>query len=326
MHCRRRLFSSLKAVQFSTEEIVMIRYGTFLLCCWTIGAVVEVQAAQGSAEENSGGRLWAVLIGVESYEKASPLRFTINDVLQISQTLSQRGGARSQDIVTFTDNAPRANRKPLRDVLMAELPRWLAKPHASDRILVYFSGHGFRDDSGRLYLATQDCDPLRAAETGIPVSWLRDRIAECDASFKMLVLDACHAGSEKGATDNSGVAARELGEPFRDLEGVVTLASSKADEKSLLWDEKSQSLFSYWLNQGLKGHADSNGDAEVDIDELNRYVHRHVTRTARRRFQRSQTPVRIVRSGTPGVPTVLRLTPLTLKQLLLDIAHQMAWV
>jgi hypothetical protein len=62
----------------------------------------------------------------------------------------------------------------------------------------------------------------------------------------------------------------------------------------------------------------------VDIDELNKYVFRSVTRTAKARFPRPQTPVRIVRSGTPGVPEVVRLQPQGLRQVLSDMAEQLA--
>ena len=120
------------------------------------------------------------------------------------------------------------------------------------------------------------------------------------------------------------MAAKDLGEAFRHVEGVVTLASSTAGEKSQIWDEKQQSLFSYWLNEGLKGHADTNGDAAVDIDEIYRYVYRNVTYTAKTRFPRAQTPVRIVRTGTPAVPAILQLRPLTLSELLSDIAETLA--
>ena len=120
------------------------------------------------------------------------------------------------------------------------------------------------------------------------------------AGFKLLVIDACHAGSEKGEDDKTSkrqAAAKDLGEAFRDLEGVVTLASSTADQKSLIWEDKQQSLFSFWLNQGLKGHADADNDGNVDIDELYKYVFRQVTHSAKLHFPRPQTPVRIVRPG-----------------------------
>jgi hypothetical protein len=157
----------------------------------------------------------------------------------------------------------------------------------------------------------------------VPVQWLREQIAGCAAGFKLLVLDACHAGSEKG-DDETGIAAKDLGEPFKDLAGVVTIASSTGDEKSQIWEDKQQSLFSYWLNVGLRGNADENGDSQVDIDELYKFVHRNVTRSAKARFPRAQTPVRIVRSGTPDVPVVVQLQPTTLRDVLADMADQLA--
>jgi len=272
------------------------------------------------------GKQWALLIGVEKYHRAPRLRFTINDVRVLGQTLKERGGVSEDRIFEMTDDAQNPRFQPLKTSIEAELPKWLDKVGAKDQLIVYFSGHGFRDKEGKMYLAPLDCDPDRAAATGIAVEWFREQIAKCKADFKLLIIDACHAGSEKGEEDSSSVTAKDLGEPFRDLSGVVTLAGSTGDEKSQIWEEKEQSLFSYWLDQGLRGHADENGDGIVDIDELNNFVHRSVTRTAKAFFPRPQTPVRIVRSGTPGVPTVIELKPLSLKQVLKESASQLSWV
>lgn len=273
------------------------------------------------------GRQWAILIGVENYQLATPLRYTINDVDTLATTLRQRGDVAPDNIVKFVDTAGDVERQPLKTSLMEHLPRWFQKPGPEDRVLVYFSGHGFQSKDGKLYLAPLDCDPQDPEATGISVAWLRDQVAGCRAKLKLLILDSCHAGTEKGDEDpqTKSVVAKDLGEPFRDLEGVVTLASSTGDQKSQIWAEKQQSLFTYWLNQGLKGHADDNGDGAVDIDELNKYVHDNVTHTADSRFHRPQTPVRIIRSGVPGVPVVLELAPLTLKHLIADMADQISW-
>ncbi len=267
---------------------------------------------------------WALLIGVEKYRRATPLRYTVNDVKQLAATLRDRGGYPRGRMLELTDESTEESRRPLKEHILAELPRFLARPGPADRLVVYFTGHGFHDASGKLYLAPLDCDPANPAATGIPVEWFRNQLAACKAGFKLLILDACHAGSEKGDDDASAVAAKDLAEPFRGLEGVVTLASSTAKEKSQIWDDKQQSLFSYWLVQGLKGHADSDGDGAVDIDELNKYVYRRVTHTAEVRFGRSQTPVRIVRTGTPGAPEVVRLRPQGLPTVLADLAEQLA--
>ena len=224
----------------------------------------------------------------------------------------------------MTDQAENPRFQPLRANIMAELPKWLERPGAKDSVMLYFSGHGFRDAKDQLYLTPLDFDRERPAETGVPVEWLRQQLAECKAHFKLLLLDSCHAGSEKGADDKQQVAAAALGEPFRDVRDVVTIASSTANEKSQLWEERQQSLFSYWLNQGLKGHADRNGDGVVDIDELYDYVHGNVTRTATARFPLPQTPVRIIRGGQSGVPEVIRPRPQSLRGLLADIAERLA--
>ncbi|TWT66953.1 Caspase domain protein [Posidoniimonas polymericola] len=274
----------------------------------------------------SAGQQWAVLIGCEQYQQANPLKFTVNDVKQLASTLELRGGYEKSHLLLMTDDENEVKHQPLRASILRELPVFLDKIAPGDSVFVYFTGHGFRDGDGKLYLAPLDIDPANPAKTGIAVEWLRERIANCRGDFKLLVLDACHAGSEKGEEDMSAtsVTSKDLQSFFQNLEGVVTIASSTAAEPSQIWDAKEQSLFSYWLNQGLKGHADDDANGAVNIDELYNFVHRNVLRTSKDRFPRTQTPVRIVRSGAPGVPTIVRLNPHTLREALSDIAETLA--
>ncbi|MEQ8791509.1 MAG: caspase family protein [Pirellulaceae bacterium] len=289
--------------------------------------MVMFLAVAASAQETSdSGRSWALLIGVQDYHQASRLRYTINDVREISHTLQDRGGYEPENVLEIIDNAQNPRFQPLRSSLLSAIPFWLKKPAENDRILVYFSGHGVRDKEGKLYLAPIDCDPKNPTETAVAAEWFRQQLAACKAKQKLLIIDACHAGSEKGDDDKSdAVPADLLAQFFRDTENVVTIASSTADQKSQLWEDKKQSLFSYWLRQGLKGHADRDGDSKVTIDELYQYTHRTVTHSARVLFPREQTPVRIVRPGTIGVPTVVDLQPQPLEQVLADMAEQLAW-
>ncbi len=88
------------------------------------------------------------------------------------------------------------------------MPKWLARSGPNDTMIVYFSGHGFRDTDGKLYLAPLDINPADPAATGISVEWLRQQLAACPANFKLLVIDACHAGSEKGEDDKGRLGQR----------------------------------------------------------------------------------------------------------------------
>ena len=270
------------------------------------------------------GKQWAVLIGVEKYTKASPLSFTVNDVRQLADTLKTRGGYKKEDILEITDSGAEKTVQPFKESILEGLSHWLGKAGPNDTVLVYFTGHGFQDKEGKMYLAPIDCDPKDPSATGIPIEKVREQIAGCKAGLRVLVLDACHAGSEKGETEDHELTTKDLQSVFENLEGVVTLASCKANEKSLIWDDKQQSLFSYWFNQGLRGHADRDSNGAVDIDELYKFVERRVRNTAEARFRRPQTPVRIVRTGVTGVPNVVKLKPQGLKVTLADVAEQLA--
>ncbi len=285
-------------------------------------SATPARESDSSAREVASGQ-WALLIGCEQYHRANKLRYTVNDVKQLAGTLHAWGGYGRDHILEMTDQSNNDRYKPLKTNLQAELPNFLRKIGPDDVLIVYFSGHGFRDADGKMYLAPLDVDPDKPADTGIPVEWFRQQIAGCPAAFKLLVLDACHAGSEKGEDETAGIPSKDLGEQFKDLEKVVTLASSTADQKSQIWDDKQQSLFSYWLKQGLRGHADADGDGNIDIDELYKYVSRTVSHTADSRFSRQQTPVRIVRSGVQDVPVIEHLQPQRLKQVLADMAEQL---
>lgn len=280
-----------------------------------------LHAAEKATAAKQSGRRQAILIGMGEYQKVTPLRFTANDVRQLALTLRERG---DYDVLEIVDTANPAEGQSESEAMQAKVRECLEKLTAKDDVLVYFSGHGFRDKQENLFLAQINFDPTAPERGGVPVTWLREQLAGCKAKFKLLIIDACHGGSEKGDDATPSVTAKELGMPFQDLTSVVTLASSQAGEKSLVWNEKRQSLFTYWLNQGLKGHADPNNDGAVTIDELYGFVFRNVTDVAKQHFQLTQTPVRIVRSGTPGVPVVISLNPQTLKGIISDMAEQLA--
>ncbi len=223
----------------------------------------------------------------------------------------------------MTDESPEL-RQPSRPRIQEEVPSFLSKVAATDYAFVYFSGHGFRDADGKLYLASNDCDPKDPTSTGVPAQWLREQLQRCPARFKLLIIDACHAGAAKGQPGANSVSAKSLLDEFDGLSGVVTLASSAEAESSLIWKDMEQSLFSYWLNQGLRGHADHDADGAVTTAELYEYVHRNVVATAEPVLGKQQTPVWIIGPDVPGVPVVIRPKPATLKEVLADMAQQLA--
>ena len=274
-----------------------------------------------AVHRKTDGRQIALLIGVEKYQKVPALNFVSNDVERMAEILKQHGGF--DDVVQLCDSAKDQSNWPLQSNVMSTVTKWLRGSGKNDTVIIYFSGHGFRDATGKMYLAPLDTDPANLAATAIPVTWLRDQIANCKAALKVLVLDACHAGTLKGGMETN-VGPQDL-EMFKKLEGVVTLASSTADQPSQMWAEKTQSLFTCWLAQGLKGNADADGNGEINIDELYGYVYHNVSETAKAKNPiLQQNPVREIGVVIKGQPVVLYLKPQSLDELLSEMAKQLS--
>ncbi len=266
------------------------------------------------------GNRYAILIGVEKYEQRElELMFCLNDVERLGKVLAEAG----YELWRFTDQEGPEG-QPSRENLMRRLPELIGRagPHAT--LVVYFTGHGFIREGGKLYLAPRDCRVGDLNNTGIPAEWLREQLAGCESRRKFLILDVCHAGAQEEGSRAEGVSSKELARVFERTAGLYTLASCQEEEKSLIWDTKRQSLFSYWLVEGLRGHADREGKGEVIADDLYQYVNRHVPRVAKRVFGQAQNPDRVVGPGSQAEVGLVELKPRRWKPLLAEIAEQIA--
>ena len=277
-------------------------------------------AAKAQDQQSPKGRQWAVLIGCERYQLVSQLEYITNDVRNLSSTLTSWGGYPHDCVLEIRDDTPKSS---LKNNIEDEVSQFLKGITPNDTLLFYFSGHGYRDSDGCLYLLPLDFDPQNKSATGISLQWLRKTVAQCPANVKLIILDTCHAGTDKGDAEIP-FNSTDLQQSLEGLDKIATLASSTADQVSQPWHHKQMSVFSYWLIQGLKGHADENGDGDINIDELFNYVERNVTRTAADRLTHPQTPRRMISSDVEGVPIVSRLQPQPLEQVLDDIAEQLA--
>ena len=91
----------------------------------------------------------ALLIGVSEYEPGlNPLPAAVKDVEAMQQVLAhvELGGFAEADIIVL--------KNPLRQDMEEAIENLFAHRQKDDLLLLFFSGHGIKDDTGRLYLAT----------------------------------------------------------------------------------------------------------------------------------------------------------------------------
>jgi hypothetical protein len=137
-----------------------------------------------------------------------------------------------------------------------------------DPLLLYFSGHGIKDDWGRLYFSTTDTCRSTPRTTAIPASLVNDVMTDSRSRQQVLLLDCRYSGAfaRTKADQTVGVQEQVGGR------GRVVLTSSDAVQYSFEGDEIEgegvRSVFTRVLVQGLEtGTADR--DREGHCNSIN---------------------------------------------------------
>jgi formylglycine-generating enzyme required for sulfatase activity len=158
---------------------------------------------------------------------------------------------------------------------------FLSNRKPDDLLVLYFSGHGVRDEYGSLYLAVTNTNRARLRSTAIKSDFIRDAMDQSRSKRQVLILDCCNSGAfaqgAKAETGGSiGTASAFEGKGY----GRVVLTAS--DSTQFAWEgdrvigETENSLFTHFIVKGLEGAADTDGDGRITIDELYDYTYEQI--------------------------------------------------
>jgi len=177
-------------------------------------------------------------------------------------------------------------------VVRRGIARLYRRKKKGDLLLLYYSGHGIKDDYGDLYLAVKDTETDIVGATAINAAFVRDQLDKSSSQRKVVVLDCCHSGAFAGAKAalDSSVGTQEAfaGSGF----GRVVLTASNAvqfawEGDQLLGEAEGTSVFTHFLVKGFQtGAADLDGDGQISLDELYDYAYEQVVTSGRSK----QTP------------------------------------
>jgi hypothetical protein len=227
------------------------------------------------------------------------LKFADNDATRVRDVLVSLGGVRADHAFLLTE--------PNRAQLFAAIDKAKteALKHKSEEVTLvfYFSGHGDRE---ALHLGTDR----------VPMTELSTKLAEVPAALRIAVTDACRATREKGFTADEPFAISAALIP--NASGQVWLHASSDGEAAQESDELQGAIFTHaWLN-GLRGAADTNGDARVTLDESFSFAHSQTMIRSAKSSGVLQKPEAVVNLHESGpvilTQTVARMATLSLPQ------------
>lgn len=150
-----------------------------------------------------------------------------------------------------------------------------------DLLVLYFSGHGVRDEFGSLYLAFTNTIRTRLRSTAIKADYIREAMDQSRSKRQVLILDCCNSGAFPQGTKAEVGGVMGLTRAFQGYGRFVLTASDATQfawEGSKVIGDTDNSLFTHFLVTGLEGEADSNGDGKITVDELYNYVFEQVSR------------------------------------------------
>jgi hypothetical protein len=213
-----------------------------------------------------GLKVWAVVVGVASYDHMPVLRYTDDDAYRFYAFLkSPEGGALpdNQIRVLIDEDATHTG---IKDAL-SEL---YSQAGPQDLIVFYFSGHGLNGS-----FLPIDFDGYNNKLTHEEVAELFNG---CKAKYKLCIADACHSGSliAMRSGEPEPILSQYYASLSKSIAGTALIMSSKGDETSLESAGLRQGVFTHFLIRGLKGEADKNNDKVVGIKELFDFVFTNV--------------------------------------------------
>jgi uncharacterized caspase-like protein len=219
----------------------------------------------------------ALLIGVSHYSDGlNPLPAAVRDVDAFERVLTHPSMGGFDHIQKVVDQDVQTIRRSIEDLF--------APCHRDDLVLLFFSGHGIKDEFGKLYLAGPETTKNERGNlirsTALESSFIQDTMTRSRSRHKVVILDCCFSGAFGTgflAKDNDEVdVGNQLGG-----EGIAVLTSSTSTQYSFEHAEDETSIYTRYLVEGLEtGAADLDCDGKIATNELHNYAEQKVREAA----------------------------------------------
>lgn len=227
------------------------------------------------------GKSFAVVIGINSYEKWPALEFATNDAKAVKQRLVKTG---FDEITTIFDQE--ATQRRILTELFSELPQKVGR---NDRVLFYFAGHGqteeLQDGGRRGYIMPFDADTSNFSSSAISMEQIRSLSSRIPAKHILYVMDSCYSGL--GLSRSYGVSPKLSGY-LRKVGSMrvvqIVTAGGKGEQ---VQEREGHGLFTTYFLRALDGEADINMDGVVTGTELGAYLRPKVSDAS----HQAQTPL-----------------------------------
>lgn len=187
-------------------------------------------------------KTYVVCVGIADYPGTrNDLRISDNDAKTISRIFKTNSNASVAMLL---------NSQASQSAVISTMQKMFARADSDDTIILFYSGHGTPIG-------------LVCHDGVLGFNRLLDVMQKCKASKKMIFADACYAGKMRSKPQQTNSYTNQ---------NIMLFLSSRTNELSQETRFKN-SLFTIFLERGLRGGADANRDRTITAKELYRFVH-----------------------------------------------------
>jgi Caspase domain/Tetratricopeptide repeat len=242
---------------------------------WACPAFAQVATSPKDRYTDTYSSSWAVVIGIDTYQRFPRLGYAVADAKAVAALLPSLGFAKENIYVLLNEDATKIR-------IESTLYRRLRVMGPNDRLFVYFAGHGETvairgGEEG--YMLPADADPDALPPSAIAMDDMQRIAKRLPAKHYLFVMDACFSGfAATRASDAKGVTQEYLGAALREPVVQVITAGGKG-QRSI--EEQGHGLFTRYLLEGLRGHADQEGRGFITAGQLAAWLEPRVVRASK---------------------------------------------
>lgn len=222
----------------------------------------------------------AVVIGIRDYanRQVPDVEYAHRDAEIMRRYLTDVLGYRKENILPADPNQP-MTLGAMQSLIRQQLPNYLRQ--GAD-VFVYYSGHGAPSlgENPQAYLVPSDSDPNAVSDNNAyRLSRLYEDLTqvakEHNAASLTVVIDACFSGRGRNGDTlirQASPLVLTVENPILAMENATAFTASGESEVASWYPSKRHGMFTYFFLKGLKGAADTNGDSQITVGEMHRYV------------------------------------------------------
>jgi len=231
---------------------------------YALPPLTRVEAA--SQRKALYGRSFAIVIGINNYEKWPGLEFAVADANSVKTTLQKTGF----DDITLILGKEATQRRILTE-LFYKLPE---KVDRNDRVLFYFAGNGQTEDlpggGKKGYIIPVDAETDNYASTAVSMEQIRSLSSRIAAKHIFYVMDCCYSGL--GLNRSTGVWPG-INDYLRKVSGMrVVQIITAGGQGEQVQEREGHGLFTSYFLKAIAGAADLDKDNVVTGTELGAYL------------------------------------------------------